>query len=1388
MKKILLTAFVLVSTANFVSAENISIYNYQNTVFSGLSKAVEVSNAELYINNVVFSDNSSKDVEARGSAITINGRNSFGYVDNTKFINNSAQSNSLFSHGGAIYTTAKDLTINNSDFAGNFASNGPDGNSGGAIFADSSDPSYASLTLNNVNLTNNHSDGGKYINTGGALGINYMKTVNINNSVFDGNYVKGETNSLIDSSKKVHNYVIGGAVSSAFIFKNMFEPANNEKQTINIYNTEFINNLASNTEDAYGGAIGTIGSTAGIEINIANSIFKNNAAYADKSARGGAIYAVSDLNITDTEFIGNETQGVSTAYGSAITAYYSDTILKNTNFTGNNSISNSASYGGAVSFSVGEYLLDNTNFTNNKSSSNGQAFGGAMAIGLVDATDVDITNSLFEKNTAYGNNYSRGGAIYVQSSKLNISDTDFINNESLGVNSAYGGAISIVGGETTLKNVNFKGNQSVSNKTAVGGAIYLGGTSSDDGVLNILADGKDVEFTDNKANGLSDAIYMNSNAKINLNISDGNKITFNDRIQSSSNNTEININEYTSDLNSAGTLVINASMSGVRSAVNLYGGTLKIGEKGTFFSNASSFTSYDGAAIDLQNGKASNIAMKNVVLYGTTNLKIDADLGNEAIDTLSITGISGSGKFHINDINLISEMQSDIDNVTRTIAGSDVKITLDHSLNTILTQNSRYDTALNSNNELSFDKSAYSGGLSGAVDLSGERQYQMSADEIVAKWEDTSNNHLQGSHLVIKGNGSGVIGQNTNGLEIGASQSIVVDNISSWRGFTAESGGAFTNAGTTTIYDTVFENNIANTNGGAINNSSNGIVNIIAHNNDVVFQNNLANNISNAIHNDGGIINLNALGNNQIVFHDKVTSSGTNGVININASKNEVATSALNSSSTGTVVLNNDMSGYKGDVNLYHGTIKVGENGAFFNPNNFNIYGCTLDFGNNKVQNYNLGTLSITDHVNMIVDVDLAAEEMDTINSVNKITDAGKINVSEIKLLSDALSNKVQINFTDDNLREAVTYTGGDVSYSPIYKYGVTYDNDSGIFDFNRFGAGNDNNYSSYNPSVFTAPVAAQLGGYLVQLNSYDQAFMNIDMRMLMTRKERQAMKLRNKLAYAENNAPMVFSPTFLPEAKRGAWVRPYASFEKVNLRGGPNVSNVMYGSFFGADSDMTDLGRGFDGQFSLYAGYNGSHQAFDGNSLYQNGGTLGMTGVVYKGNFFSALTANVGASVVEASTMYGSESFPMIMSGVASKTGYNFELAKGKFIIQPNYLMSYSFVNVYSFTNAGGVRITSDPLNAIQIAPGIKFIGNLKNGWQPYANISMIWNIIDATKFNAAAVSLPQLSVKPYVEYGVGLQKRWGDRFTGFAQAMIRNGGRNGVALSFGFRWTFGK
>lgn len=478
---------------------------------------------------------------------------------------------------------------------------------------------------------------------------------------------------------------------------------------------------------------------------------------------------------------------------------------------------------------------------------------------------------------------------------------------------------------------------------------------------------------------------------------------------------------------------------------------------------------------------------------------------------------------------------------------------------------------------------------------------------------------------------------------------------------------------------------------------------------------------------------------------------------------------------------------------LNSGTLKYYDDSYLANGgrNAITFNGGNLDLRNGIASNIPLYGLALKSNSNIFVDVDLANKSMDKLTANNSSYTGGKLNVAGMNLLSDAINDFTSINFTEDNnLKSNVAYTGdSQVAYSPIYKYNVNYNANNGNFEFKRGNGGGGGNASdAFNPAVLTGPVGAQLGSYLTQLNTYEQAFANMDMLMLMPRAQRIAMKYANKYASTQGTGEggvITFSPNQIPEEQKGLWFRPFATFENVGLKNGPNVKNIGYGSLFGGDSDLLELKHGWDMQYSFYGGYNGSNQYYNGVSIYQNGGSLGASSTWYKDNFFTGLTANVGANVGEASSMYGNEDFTMLATGIASKTGYNWELANGKFIVQPSFLMSYTFVNTFDYTNAAGVRISSDPLHAIQIAPGLKFIGNLKNGWQPYIGLQMVWNVMDRARFKANDVSLPNMSVDPYFQYGIGLQKRIGDRFTGFGQAMLRNGGRNGIALQFGFRWA---
>lgn len=158
----------------------------------------------------------------------------------------------------------------------------------------------------------------------------------------------------------------------------------------------------------------------------------------------------------------------------------------------------------------------------------------------------------------------------------------------------------------------------------------------------------------------------------------------------------------------------------------------------------------------------------------------------------------------------------------------------------------------------------------------------------------------------------------------------------------------------------------------------------------------------------------------------------------------------------------------------------------------------------------------------------------------------------------------------------------------------------------------------------------------------------------------------------------------------------------------------------------------------------------------------------------------NAGANAAKANTGYGDEDFAMFMAGVAMKMGYNGEFFDSRITIQPNYMMSYSFVNAFDYTNSAGVRLQTKPLNAIQFRPGLRIVGNCPKGWRPYVSASIVWNVLDEAAFKANDVSLPELSIKPYVNYGIGFQKS-GERLGGFFETMLRSGGREGISLQAG-------
>ena len=504
---------------------------------------------------------------------------------------------------------------------------------------------------------------------------------------------------------------------------------------------------------------------------------------------------------------------------------------------------------------------------------------------------------------------------------------------------------------------------------------------------------------------------------------------------------------------------------------------------------------------------------------------------------------------------------------------------------------------------------------------------------------------------------------------------------------------------------------------------------------------------------------------------------------------------ALTGDDSGTIYLNNSVINAKVSSENIH--LNLGKNNVF-EQSDFTINSGTLGFINGIAEQQVMKSANINGNINMALDVDLKNEKMDTLPENVVVSKDAQIGVNHLSLLNDATKDETYIQFATDDYKSQVAYTGASpIAYSPIYKYNISYNDETGEFLFLRGaastggGGSSSGSYEAFNPAVVAPSVATQAGAYTTQLQTFNYAFQHADTFMNIPYLERVSLINQGRYALSPTGDATdigTFSPLLTKDSSAGFWVKPYASFENIPLKNGPKVSNINYGTLVGYDTPITSIAHGWERVLTGYIGYNGASQRYTGVDTYQNGGLLGGTITLYKGNFFNATTLSVGASVGDSSNMYGSEDYAMLLAGIGNKTGYNFEFFDGRMILQPSMLISYTFVNTFDYTNSAGLRIESDPLNAIQLAPGIKLIGNTKNGWQPYIGVSMVWNLLQDSRVTANSVRLPEMSIKPYVQYGVGLQKRFTDRFMAYGQAMIHNGGRNGISLSAGLRWKVGK
>lgn len=428
--------------------------------------------------------------------------------------------------------------------------------------------------------------------------------------------------------------------------------------------------------------------------------------------------------------------------------------------------------------------------------------------------------------------------------------------------------------------------------------------------------------------------------------------------------------------------------------------------------------------------------------------------------------------------------------------------------------------------------------------------------------------------------------------------------------------------------------------------------------------------------------------------------------------------------------------------------------------NAINFNGGTLDIANKEVTNIKLASLKLSKDSNIMLSVDLAGRKMDRFSDDTPIVveNDARLNVSELKLLSDAKEEKTTINFTNNNtLKDAVSYQNNTIQgYSPIYSYDVKYEN--GDFIFTRGGG---SSVSDYNPAIYASSVAGHTVDFL-QYNIANTAFNALSSNSV----------VQQGLASGD-----------MPKANN-AWVSVIGFDDNVDFDKFQTVDSEMMSVIGGVTSDKTQTSLG-ETTYGVYAGYLDGEQKYNGNKLDQKGGYIGLGTEIRDNQTIIQGTINTGFISNEDKHSFGNDKFDTYWTGIALKGGYDYKLDETT-TLQPNIYTSYTFVNSEDYTSKSGSHIKNDNLHLWEIAPGIKANKKFENGWNGFVQAKYAIVMNNGGDTTVDTIALPNISTKNYVEYGVGADKNLNDSWDLSASINRRDGGREGWNGNLNIKYNF--
>lgn len=233
-------------------------------------------------------------------------------------------------------------------------------------------------------------------------------------------------------------------------------------------------------------------------------------------------------------------------------------------------------------------------------------------------------------------------------------------------------------------------------------------------------------------------------------------------------------------------------------------------------------------------------------------------------------------------------------------------------------------------------------------------------------------------------------------------------------------------------------------------------------------------------------------------------------------------------------------------------------------------------------------------------------------------------------------------------------------------------------------------------------------------------------------------------------------------------WFRGYTKHDDVKLKRETEIDSDIYGFYAGMDQAI-DLGLPA-ATLSFYIAYNGAHQKYkDYNAtVNRNGAMIGLTLVAQEEILFYGAAVN---GFYNKNNVSGPAYYDSYGLNAAFKIGANFTSEEGFVTFQPAVMGSYSMF---------GYEDVDDLSHIWQVAPQATMLFDLGRGCEPYLKVLGSFSRMSEDKDTPGS---EDVYIKPYIEYGGGLQTQWIGATT-FIEVTGRSGGLSGFAVKAGINF----